>query len=74
MQGTDATQAFPLFWVCGFVELLVLVMSAPESWTTYLFFVWLLLAHHFPIGAVKRVFIKMRPALTVFMDVELCPH
>ncbi len=36
-QGTYTTQAFPLFWVCGFCELPVVVMNAIECWTAFLF-------------------------------------
>lgn len=38
VQGTDTTRAFPLFWVVVLLNCSVLVMSPPESWTAYLFF------------------------------------
>lgn len=56
-------------FVCGFGELLIVVMNAPEGWTTFLYSFWLLLVDNFLTSVVKcmAVFVKIKPLLPLLL-------
>lgn len=71
VQRTYTTQAFPLFWVCGFGELLVVVMNGPESSTAFLQCFWLLLDCSLPLGAMKHMIAYLSTRM-LFRVTEFC--